>query len=91
MMPRVSETEKTFTLVSLGIDQHNALEIFAVETNNSSEICKEDLNLFLILKLLRMGEQKGHSTRFSPITYTNVRVSPQNFLTFSYNPFTTPV
>ena len=30
-------------------------------------------------------------TSYSPITYTNVGVSPQNFLTFSFNPFATLV
>ena len=31
------------------------------------------------------------STSFSPVTPTNVRFSPQNFLTFSFNPFATIV
>ena len=26
-------------------------------------------------------------TNFPPVTSTNVRISPQNFLTFSFNPF----
>ena len=26
-------------------------------------------------------------TSFSPVTSTNVRICPQNFLTFGYNPF----
>ena len=30
-------------------------------------------------------------TSYSPITYTNVGVSPKNFLTFSFNPFATLV
>ena len=29
------------------------------------------------------------ATSFSPVTSTNVRISPQNFLTFSFNPFVT--
>ena len=37
------------------------------------------------------GEQKGPPTSFSPVTSTNVGFNPQNFLTFSFNPFTTLV
>ena len=33
--------------------------------------------------------QKGPPTSFSPVTSTNVGISPQNFLTFSFNPFAT--
>ena len=34
------------------------------------------------------GGQKGPPpTIFSPVTSTNVGLSPQNFLTFSFNPF----
>ena len=40
------------------------------------------------LTLFRMGEgQKGVPTSFSPVTSANVRISTQNFLTFSFNPF----
>ena len=35
------------------------------------------------------GCKKTPSTSFSPVTSTNVRISPQNFLTFSFNPFPT--
>ena len=37
------------------------------------------------------GEQKVPRTSFSPVTSTNVEISPQNFLTFSFNPFATLV
>ena len=33
------------------------------------------------------GGAKRLSTSFSPVTSTNVRISPKNFLTFSFNPF----
>ena len=33
------------------------------------------------------GTKKALPTSFSPVTSTNVRISPQNFLTFSFNPF----
>ena len=40
------------------------------------------------LTLFRMGDgKKVPPIRFSPVTSTNVEISPQNFLTFSYNPF----
>ena len=44
---------------------------------------------YVPLTLFRMGGggQKGSPTSFSPVTPTNVRISPQNFLTFSFNPF----
>ena len=40
------------------------------------------------MKFLRTGGggQKGSPTSFSPVTSTNVGISPQNFLTFSFNP-----
>ena len=42
----------------------------------------------LLLTLLRMeGGQKGPPTSFSPVISTNVGISPQNFLTFRFNPF----
>ena len=35
-----------------------------------------------------MGDgKKAPPTSFSPVTSTNVRISPQNCLTFSFNPF----
>ena len=37
------------------------------------------------------GGQKDPPTRFSPVTSTNVGTNPQNFLTFSFNPFATLV
>ena len=40
-----------------------------------------------VLTLFRMGGQKGPPTSFSPVNSTNVGISPQNLLTFSFNPF----
>ena len=37
------------------------------------------------------GRQKGPPISFSSVTSTNVGISPQNFLTFSFNPFATLV
>ena len=43
------------------------------------------------LTLFRMGGGKAPATRFSSVTSANVRISPPNFLTFSFNPFVTLV
>ena len=46
--------------------------------------------LIVSLTLFRMrvtGAKKASSTSFSPVTSTNVRFSPQNFLNFSFNSF----
>ena len=37
------------------------------------------------------GGQKGPPASFSPVTSTNIGFGPQNFLTFSFNPFATLV
>ena len=34
-----------------------------------------------------VGEQKGPPTSLSPANFANERIAPQNFLTFSFNPF----
>ena len=44
----------------------------------------------LFLTLFRM-EQKNPPTSFSPVTSTNVGISPKNVLTFIFNPFATLV
>ena len=51
-----------------------------------------------ILTLFRMerggwggGGKKAPPTSFSSVTSTNIGISPQNFLTFSFNPFATLV
>ena len=51
--------------------------------------CKEEFIHELLLTLLR--RKKGPPTSFFPVTSTNVGISPQNFLTFSFNPFATLV
>ena len=33
------------------------------------------------------GDKKAPPTSFSPVTSTNVAVTPQHFLIFSFNPF----
>ena len=46
----------------------------------------------MLLTLFRMGAvQKGPPTSFLPVTSTNAGFDPQNFLTFSFNPFATLV
>ena len=43
------------------------------------------------LTVFRMREQKGPTTSFSPVTFTNVGSNRQNFQTSSFNPFATLV
>ena len=45
----------------------------------------------LLLILYRMGGPKRPPTSFSSVTSTNVEFGPENFLTFSFNPFATLV
>ena len=35
------------------------------------------------------GGEEGPSTSFTPVNSTNVGISPKNFLTFIFNPFST--
>ena len=62
---------------------------------NSS--CVPALRHYFFYKMLHVkpiqngGRQKGPSTSFSPVTSTNIGISPQNYLTFSFNPFITLV
>ena len=35
------------------------------------------------------GAKNAPTTSFPPVTSTTVEISPQNFLTFSFNPFAT--
>ena len=45
-------------------------------------------NMVLLLTLFRMsGAKKAPPTSFSPVTPTNVGFGPQDFMTFSFNPF----
>ena len=44
-----------------------------------------------VLALVSMGEPKSSPPSFSPVTSTNIGISPQNFQTFSFNPFPTLV
>ena len=53
-------------------------------------IKKKIIQKLLILFRTR-GGRKGPPTSFSPVTSTNVGISPQNFLTFSFNLFDTLV
>ena len=42
---------------------------------------------FLVNTIQDGREQKGFPNSSSPVTSTNIGISPQNFLTFSFNPF----
>ena len=52
---------------------------------------KTNANFNPIQDRARGGGQKGPPTSFSPVTSSNVGFGPQNFLTFSFNPFGTLV
>ena len=43
--------------------------------------------IFLTSHMLTLFRMAG-TTSFSPVSFTNVRFSPQNFLTFIFSPFT---
>ena len=56
------------------------------ENNNRTK--NKGVEIVVPLTLFRMGVgQKGPPTSFSPVTSPNVGISHQNFLTFSFNPF----
>ena len=59
---------------------------------NAAEPLRAD-NLILTFEPIQDGGggQKSPSARFSTASSTNVAISPQNFLTFSFNPFATLV
>ena len=44
-----------------------------------------------MLNLFRMGLAPSLAKSFSPVTSTNVEISPKNFLVFSFSPFATQV
>ena len=44
-----------------------------------------------LINPIQYGGQKGPPTSFSPVTSTKIGLSPQNFLTFGFNTFTTLV
>ena len=50
---------------------------------------KNSITALRLLTLFKMGGAKR--TIFFPVTFTNVGISPLNFLTFSFNPFVTLV
>ena len=52
------------------------------------------LETSIVLTQIRIGvkgDKKVFSTSFSPVTSTNVAISPKNFVTFSFDPFATLV
>ena len=51
----------------------------------------EAKHIYRYINPIQDGGQKDHPTNFSPVTFANVGISPQDFLTFSFNPFATLV
>ena len=69
---------------------------FICPTKNSVFLCNNPKGTLLLprLTLFRLGGGGGGGeakrptpTSFSPVTSTDVGISPKNFLTFSFNPF----
>ena len=44
-------------------------------------------NIYSVFNLIQDGGWGGQTIGFYAVTSTNTRISPQNFLTFSFNPF----
>ena len=62
----------------------NFCNIFDLLTSRTL-LCHTSITLF------RMGGKKVPLTSFSPVTFTNVEIIPQNFPTFIFNSFATLV
>ena len=68
-----------------GCSPVNLLHIFRTahlkNTSGWGDCFCKDMFVY-ILNPIQDGGQKGPPTSFSPVTSTNVRISPQNFFTF---------
>ena len=82
------------------ISQRNTTHFSDIRTLNMRNVCLQTYGnnkiLFRIQETKPIqdgggGAAKWSPTSFSPVTSTNVGTSPQNFLTFSFNPFATLV
>ena len=62
-----------------------------INLDRQSTIAEIIWTLKTVLTLFKMGGAKSPPTSFSPVTSPNVGISPQNLLTFSFNPFATLV
>ena len=60
--------------------------IFSNSTSSGYRFMSNNLLQLHVLAYLRWG-QKGSPTSFSQVTSANVGIRPENFLTFSFNPF----
>ena len=65
----------------------NIVTIVAKYKMPHSLIMNLDQTPLILLRIGGGGVKKVPPTNFSPVTSTNVGISPQNFLTFSFNPF----
>ena len=73
---------KSHTINILKLCRHSGIANPSI--THSITLIKKELN-----PIQDWGGSKSHPnpTSFSPVTSTNVPVRPQNFLTFSFNPF----
>ena len=83
------------TLLSQGRDESDlylSAFVFICHSLKVFELFLERNSVFLTLFSMREGEgKKALRTSFSIVIFTNIGISPQNFLNFSLNPFSTLV
>ena len=92
-LPKVSHVDTlSFVFVSEELNSEELVVSFVSVSRGAAILEKFFLMALMeLLTLFRMGGQKGPPTSFSTVTSTNVGISPQNFLTFSFNSFATLV
>ena len=86
-----------FTFLTVNENSDIFVHINLYENLTSLNVIPRNVSIILTiisfwksLTLFRMGGTKSFPP-LTPVTSINVEISPQNFLTFSFNPFTTMV
>ena len=77
-------------ILKLGSELQNLVKTFAVQYENINKLQTAFPRSGIFPRSGMHREQcKMPPTSFSPVTSTNVALIPQNFMTFSFNPFAT--